>query len=180
MTELLELIKGRRSVRTFLEKDIQVEVLDRVLQAVQWSQSWANTQCWEIVIVRDQAAKEQLSATVFPKNPASKAVATAPVVLAVCGKQSSAGFYNGQAVTKHGDWFMFDLGIAVQSLSLYTQAEGLGNVVVGAFDHGKAAEILKVPAGVELAVLIPLGYPAKVPSNAKRKEMSEFVHQETF
>ena len=46
----------------------------------------ANTQCWELIVVRDSAVKEQLQATLPPKgNPAVKAIVQAPVVIAVCG-----------------------------------------------------------------------------------------------
>jgi hypothetical protein len=51
----------------------------------------------------------------LPKtNPARKHFAEAPVTLVVCGKLNSSGYYNGQVTTRFGDWFMFDLGLAVR------------------------------------------------------------------
>ena len=85
-----------------------------------------------------------------------------------------------EVTTKFGDWFMFDLGIACQNLCLTAYSLGLGTVMVGLFDHDKANQILKVPQGYELAVLIPLGYPAKISSAPKRREISEFTHHDTF
>ena len=104
----------------------------------------------------------------------------APAILVLCGKQGSSGFYKGQVTTKFGDWFMFDLGLATQSLCLAAWNLGLGTVVVGLFDHNRAAAVLGVPEGYELVAMLPLGYPAKQPAAPKRREISEFTHQERF
>jgi nitroreductase len=180
MTELISIIKERRSVRNYENKTISDEVLDKILEAVQWAPSWANTQCWEIVVVTDQSIKETLQQIISPKNPATKAIISAPVVLAICGKLKTSGFYKDQAATKFGDWFMFDLGIATQNLCLTAHHLGLGTVIVGMFDHDKAKQILNIPDSHELVVLIPMGYPAKVSKPPKRKKISEFSHHNTF
>jgi nitroreductase len=180
MAELMQIIKGRRSIRKYQEKDVPEELLNQVLEAVQWSPSWANTQCWEVVVVKDGATKEKLQETLAKGNPATKALVDAPVVLAMCGKLQSSGYYKNEVTTKFGDWFMFDLGIATQSLCLMAHALGLGSVVVGLFDHDKAKEVLGVPAGCEVVALLPLGYPAKESSPPKRREVSEFAHREKF
>jgi nitroreductase len=113
-------------------------------------------------------------------NPASKAVIEAPVVLALCGKLQSAGYYKGQAMTKLGDWYMFDLGLATQSLCLTAHSLGLGTVIVGYVDHDKAKAVLGVGEGYELLALIPVGYPAKDSAAPKRREISEFTHYGKF
>ncbi len=180
MTDFMELLKTRRSIRKYENKEVPQKMIDTVLESVQWSQSWANTQCWEIIVVKEASRKEKLQQTILPKNPATKAIVDAPVVLALCGKMKSSGYYNDIVTTKFGDWLLFDLGIATQSLCLCAHSLGLGTVVVGLFDHAKAKEALAVPDGYELVVLIPMGYPAKSPSSPKRKELTEFTHYETF
>lgn len=180
MADLMDIIKQRRSVRSYQDNAVTDEQLNRILEAVQWSPSWANTQCWEIVVVRDQGVKENL-AEVLPKtNPARKHFAEAPVVLAVCGKLNSSGYYKGEVTTKFGDWFMFDLGLATQSFCLTAHDLGLGTVITGLFDHDKAKAVLDVPEGYELVSLIPVGYPAKDTSAPKRRDISEFTHYDTF
>lgn len=180
MTDIMEIIKGRRSVRRFEETDVTPQDLEKVLAAVQWSPSWANTQCWEIVVVRDRGQKEKLQETISPKNPATKALVNAPVLIAVCGKLNSSGYYKDLAVTTLGDWYLYDLGLATQSLCLCAHSLGLGTVIVGSFDHNKAGVVLGVPDGCQVVALIPLGYPAKTPSAPKRKAISEFVHTDRF
>jgi nitroreductase len=181
MAEFIDVLQQRRSVRRFEERPVATETLTAVLEALRWSPSWANTQCWEIVVVTDAAIRSRLQQTISKGNPATKAVGAVPVVLAVCGRLKASGYYKDQVTTKFGDWFLFDLGIATQSLCLAAHDLGLGTVVVGLFDHDKAAEILKLPKEThELVALIPMGYPAHQPSAPKRREVSEFVHYETF
>ncbi|MBN1833674.1 MAG: nitroreductase family protein [Deltaproteobacteria bacterium] len=180
MKDMMSMIKGRRSIRSYQDKDIPEEFLEKVLESIQWSPSWANTQCWEVIIVKDQKIKEGLQETLPKMNPARKAIEQAPVTIVLCGKLESSGYYKGQVTTRLGDWYMFDLGIATQSICLTAHSLGLGTVITGMFDHGKAQELLHVRDGYQLVSLIPIGYPAKEAPAPKRREISEFVHYETF
>ena len=180
MTDLMNIIKGRRSIRKYEDKEVPEELLNQILESVQWTPSWANTQCWEVIVVKDPRVKETL-AEVLPKtNPARKHFTEAPVILVLCGKLGSAGYYKGQVTTKFGDWFLFDLGLAAQNLCLTAHDLGLGTVITGLFDQGKAGEILGVPEGYELVSLIPLGYPAHESKGPKRREISDFTHYDKF
>ncbi len=180
MSDFMSIIKERRSIRSYEGKSIPDDHLNTVLESIRWAPSWANTQCWDVVVVKDDTVKEKLQETIAPKNPATKAITSAPVVLALCGKLKTSGYYKDEVVTKFGEWFMFDLGLATQNLSLTAHHLGLGTVIVGLFDHDKAKEVLKVPDSHELLVLIPLGYPAKISKTPKRKEISEFIHDNFF
>lgn len=177
---LLETIKGRRSIRRYQSKEIPEDALQKILEAVQWSPSWANTQCWELVLVKDPAIKESLQGIMAKGNPAKKSIVEAPVVIAMCAKLKSSGYYKGEVVTKFGDWFMYDIGIATQNLCLMACSLGLGTVIAGLFDHDKAAQILKLPDGYEVVTLIPVGYAAADSKAPKRREITEFTHDNTF
>lgn len=179
MGDLMNGIMGRRSIRKYQEREVPDELLNPILESIRWAPSWANTQCWEVVVVKDPAKKEQLQQT-LANNPAKKAMVQAPIVLGICGKLRTSGYYNNQATSKFGDWFMFDLGIATQNLCLTAHVLGLGTVIVGLFDHNKARDILEVPDGYELVAMIPLGYPAKDPETPRRREVNEFIHYEGF
>ena len=180
MSDFMEIIKGRRSIRRYQDQEIPEEDLNQVLEAIRWSPSWANTQCWEVIVIKDSGIKQKLQEILSPSNPSSKGIVEAPVVIALCGKLASAGYKKGEAVTKFGDWFMLDIGIATQNLCLTAHYLNLGTVIVGIFNHDKAKEVLRVPEGFEVVSLIPLGYPAKEASAPPRKEIGEFVHYDTF
>ncbi|HKJ63903.1 MAG TPA: nitroreductase family protein [Desulfopila sp.] len=170
----------RRSIRRYKEMGVEKEKLDKVLEAARWAPSWANTQCCELVVIEDGTIKEQLSEILSKKNPASLAVKNAPVVITVCALVEKSGFYNGKAITKLGDWFMYDLGLVTQNLCMAAHNEGLGTVIVGAFDHDRAREILKVPGDREVVAIVPLGYPDHEPSPPKRKSMAELVRWNSY
>ena len=180
MNDLMQIIKGRRSIRKYEQKEVAEETVRTIMEAFRWTPSWANTQCWEVISVTDRMLRQKLQDAGAKGNPANKAIVEAPVLFALCARLQASGYYKGQVTTKFGDWFMFDLGLATQTLCLTAHKLGLGTVIVGIFDHDKAKTILNVPDGYEAVALIPVGYPAQNPSAPKRREISEFMHYDTF
>lgn len=181
MSDLMEVIQGRRSIRRYQEKEVPDDILNKLLEAARWAPSWANTQCWEIIVVKDRSIKEKIQEKVPSRNPSSLAIVNAPVLLVVCGQMKKSGYYDDQYPTKFGsEWFMYDLGLATQNLCLAAHDAGLGTVIVGLFDHDKVGEVINLPAEHEVLVLIPLGYPDQDPKPRKRRERKEFVHYDTF
>ena len=178
--ELMEVIKGRRSIRKYRPDPVPDEVLQKVFEGVRWAPSWANTQCWEVIVVKDAKVKSELATTLNKMNPALSSMTGAPVVLALCGKKGVSGLHKSRTFTVEGDWLLFDTGIAIQNLCLTAYSLGLGTVIIGSFDHKKAQEILGVPQNVEVVAMTPLGYPAAEGMTPKRKEISEFVFQEKY
>ncbi len=178
--DLMEAIKGRRSIRKYKPDSVPEEVLHKVLETVRWAPSWANTQCWEVVIVKDPKVKSELATTLAKGNPAISSMIDASIVIVLCGKKGVSGYYKGQVATVKGDWMMFDTGIAMQTLCLAAYALGLGTVVIGLFDHKKVEEVLKIPQNVEVVAMTPLGYPATGGNIPKRKDISEFVFSDHY
>ena len=178
--DLMEAIKGRRSIRKYKPDPVSEETLQQIMEAVRWAPSWANTQCWEVIVVKDPKVKSEL-ATALPKtNPALSSMTEAPLVIVLCGKKGVSGFKKGEAATVKGDWLMFDTGIVMQTLCLTAHSLGLGTVVVGMFDHKKAEEILGVPQNAEVVAMTPLGFPATEGATPKRKEIAEFVFYDKY
>ncbi len=178
--DLMEAIKGRRSIRKYRSDPVTQQALQTVLEAIRWTPSWANTQCWEVVVVKDQKTKAELSTTLSKGNPALSSMTEAPLLLVLCGKKGISGYYRGQPSTEKGDWQMFDVGLAMENLCLAAHGLGLGTVIIGLFNHRKAAEILGVPQDVEVVAMTPLGYPAAQASTTRRKEISEFVFSDRY
>lgn len=179
MSELMDVIRQRRSIRRYKADAVSEEQLAQILDAVRWSPSWVNSQCWEVVVVRSPEMKARLQAT-LPRNPAYDAMVAAPVVLVLCAQEKKAGFKKGEVTTRFGDWFMYDLGIANQSLCLAAHSLGLGTVIVGLFDHGKVDTLLELPDGYKAVTMIPLGHPDGEASAPARRETAQFVHYERF
>ena len=178
--DVFEAIRERRSIRKYKPDPISEEQLNTVLEAARWAPSWANTQCWNLVVVRDPQLKERLANALSPTNPTIAAVKEAPILIVACAKMGKSGYKKGEAVTDKGDWYMFDVALAMQNLSLAAYGLGLGTVHVGLFDAPKVAEILDVPEDTAVVELMPLGYPAEQAVAPRRKELAEFIFFEKF
>ncbi len=178
--EVMEAIKGRRSIRKYKEQDISNEDINFVLEAARWAPSWANTQCFEFIIVRNTELKKRLADTLPEMNPARPAFSQAPVVIVACAQKQKSGYFKGTPATDKGDWLMFDTALALQNLTLAAYSRGLGTVHVGLFDAQKVREILKVPTPVEVVELLPLGIPDEEGRAPKRRELTEFVFYNNY
>ena len=179
--DTFEAIFSRRSVRQYRDTPVADDVLNRVMEAARWAPSWANTQCTRYVIVKDPETKVLLADCLNKGNPAAEAIRRAPVVIVACAELGKSGYYKGTVSTDRGDWFMFDVGIAMQNLALAACALGLGTVHVGFIpDSKKADAVLGLPEGVVSVEMTPLGYPAGESKGPPRREMPELVFYEKY
>ena len=178
---VLEAIRTRRSIRHYEPDPIPEEKINTVLEAARWAPSWRNSQCWRFIIVKDRERKEKLTQTLPSWNRALLAIKEAPVVIVACAELGKSGFHEGKPITDKGDWwYMFDVALAMQNLTLAAHSLGLGTVHIGAFDAQKVAQLLGVPQGVVVLEMILLGYPAEKGKIPSRKELSELVFYESY
>ena len=55
-----EVIRGRRSIRTFKDKDIPNPVIEDLLNLAMHAPSSMNGQPWQFIVIRDMATKKKL------------------------------------------------------------------------------------------------------------------------
>jgi nitroreductase len=186
--ELMEAIKGRRSIRRYTSRAVDDKTLETILEAARQAPSWANSQCWRFVVVRDSQTRNRLADTAIEVNEGrpnrgAEAMRITPIAIVVCAEMRKAGYYvkgGKEPVTDKGDWYMYDVALAMQNLTLAAHALGLGTVHIGAFNAIKVAEILGVPEGYAVVAMTPLGYPDEEPNPRPRKEMAEIVFYDKF
>ena len=178
--DFMKVIQERRSIRKYKDTSVPDETIREVLEAARRSPSWANTQVWRFIVVKDQSIKERLQNTLRPTNPARQAMVEAPIVICIAAQRDRSGFSRGEAATNKGDWFMFDCGIAMEHIVLTAWNFGLGTVHVGLFDAKKADEILQIPEGYNIVEMAPLGYFDETPGQTPRKPMEEIAFLNTF
>lgn len=178
--EVVEAIKTRRSIRQYKETPVPEEALKTVMEAAHWAPSWANTQCWRFIVVRDKSVKAEL-ADMLGKNRAAAGVRQAPLLIAACALMGKSGYFDGQPATEREDWYMYDVALAMQNLSLAAHSLGLATVHIGLFDTKDAAVILEVPPGYSVVSLTPLGYSdAEEILPPKRKELADIVFKDKY
>jgi len=178
--ELMEAIKNRRSVRQYKSTPVSDENLNTVLEAARLAPSWANTQVWKFVVVRDEKVKESLAETLGKGNRGNPAIKQAPALIAACAELGRSGLIKGEPGSDKGDWYMFDIALALHNLTLAAHSLGLGTLHVGWFDAKKAAEILELPEGAVVVELMPLGYPEGQAAVSPRKPLEEIVYFEKY
>ncbi len=131
-------------------------------------------------MVPDSNLKNKLADTLNDTNSAIAAIKQAPLLIVACAELKQSGCYDGVPATDKGDWFMFDVALAMQNLVLAAHSRGLATVFVGRFNAKEAASILKVPPGFCVVSMTPLGYPDQERNPRPRKELSEIVFYNSF
>lgn len=181
MNEVINTMNERRTIRKYTDQEVSDETMNTLYKVIEGTQSWANSQCWEVVEVRDPERRKGLQNIVPKKNPAYMAIVNAPKLLVLCARKGQSGTIGtSEMVTKHGDWYMYDLGLVTQNLCLAAHSLGLGTVVVGWFDPDKAEEIIEAPEGVDVVSIIPMGYRNQKGVMPKHKPFEQFVHIDSF
>ncbi len=187
--EVFEAIKTRRSIRQQKPDPFDDETLQKILGAAQWAPSWGNSQCWRFIVVRDSNLKAQVADSLskrkrpdgtISENAATQTIKQAPVLIVACAELGKSGCRDGTPTTDKGDWYMFDVALAMQNLVLAAHALGLGTVIIGGFDAKKVAEILGVPEGFCVVAMTPLGFPAQEGRAPHRKELTEIVFYDKY
>ncbi|MBN1673404.1 MAG: nitroreductase family protein [Kiritimatiellae bacterium] len=149
--EFTEVVKTRRSVRSYKPDPIPDAVLARVLEAARMAPSANNVQPWHFVIVTDAARRARLGKLASGQT----FVGEAPVVVVCCGKR-----YRDHYSWLADNMYVVDCTIAIDHLTLAARNEGLGTCWIGAFDHEGVKGAVPVPKGHDVLMLTPLGYPA--------------------
>ncbi len=180
----LEAIKTWRSTRKFQDKPVEEEKLEAVLEAVRRAPSWANLQCWKLIVVENWETKQKLSELAFVEsffaplgyksNPAQKGIAQAPVVIILCADPEKSGNLWDQ------HYYMTDAGIASQNLMLAAHSQGLGTVFVGVFEEDEIKAMLDIPQDIRIVGLFPIGYPVEEGETRPRKALGEIVYSEKW
>jgi len=175
MHSFLELVQHRQSDRAYLDKPVETEKIDRILEAARLAPSACNSQPWKFIVVTepekrnlvaDATASKLLSMNHFTKQ--------APVQLIVL--EDSANFTSsvgGWATNKH--YPHIDLGIVAAHISLAATDEGLGSCIIGWCDEKKIRKALNIPRNKRVMLVILLGYSAQSLREKKRKTKEEII-----
>ncbi len=162
--DLMQAIQDRRSIRDYLDRPVEEEKLQGVLQAGRLAPSARNMQDWKFIVVKDAATRQKLAVAARDQ----KFVGQAPVVIAACGT-SDLVMTCGQPA------YPIDVAIALDHMTLAAASLGLGTCWIGAFYEDKVKEILGVPPEIRVVALLPLGYPAEQPAPRPRKNLDDIV-----
>jgi len=163
--DILDLIKRRRSVRSYKSDPIPQKSLEKILEAARFAPSAYNSQSLKFILVSDSKKKQELAKAANNQMFISKApliivgVALNPEHLMPCGVYS----------------YPVDLAIAMDHITLAACEQGLGTCWIGAFSQEEAKNVLNIPDNHKIVAMMPIGFPADSPNPKKRKELKEII-----
>lgn len=165
---IFEAILGRRSIRRFTDKPIELETLERILEAARWAPSDDNRQRWRFVVVQTPSLV-RLVKRLSPGMPAVPAC-----VVAVCSQRTTSPSRFG------GYLAIADCAMAAQNILLAAHGFGIGSCVLRSFSSAGIRELLVLPDDVEPELLIALGYPKEIPEPPSRKPLSDVAFRDRY
>ena len=121
---IIEIIKKRRSIRAFEEKEIEKEILDELKEAIIWAPSAGNLQSRKFYFVFNEETKKKLAIAALNQN----FIAKAPLVIVACCDLERVSWYG-----KRGEslYTICDVSASIENLMLLAAEKGLGSCWVG-------------------------------------------------
>ena len=162
---LLPEIEKRASVRSFAEKAVAQEQLDRVLEAGRLAPSAKNRQAWRFVVIEKPVLRGQVQNAAFGQDY----VGQAPVIIALCTTNVEYKMPNGQFS------YPVDMGIACSFMMLQAVHEDLGTCVVTTFNEQDVKTMLTVPYTMRVVMLLLVGHPAEAAEQEGRMPKDRVV-----
>jgi nitroreductase len=172
---VISVIQKRRSIRKFLDKPIEAEKIDLLLEAALRAPSSRGLNPWEFVVVTDKNLLAKLSRA---KQHGSAFLKNAPLGIVVCADPEKC------------DVWIEDASIASILIHLAAESLGLGSCWIQIrermHDEKKSAqdyiaETLHIPAKMRVESIMAVGYPAEqLPPHKKEELLFEKVHRDTY
>jgi nitroreductase len=180
--ELVEAIKGRRSIRSYKDTPVPLELVKEVLEAATWAPSAKNGQQWRFVVLTG-GAKDRLTdlfrvqLNEFIANHGKEASGSSTWS---CGVMEEASVLVMVYNTSEMGWDseVHSVAAAIQNILLRAHDLGLGSLWIG--DIYYALQALEEHLGKpwKLMAAVTLGYPAeegRVPKKMRLDEVAEFL-----
>lgn len=172
---MIEILRGRRSVRQFTDQKIEDDKLKILQEALLLSPTSRNIEPCEFIIVRDKDTLKKLSVL---KPHGASFLAECNTAFVICGDTSKS------------DVCTEDCSIAAIILQLTGESLGIGSCWVQARlrDHNETVkseeylrELFQLPEKMTVPIVIGMGYPAaKKEPRTKESLRTEKLHMEKF
>jgi nitroreductase len=177
----LELAKSRQSVRSYSDKPVETDKIERCLEAARLAPSACNAQAWKFIVVNNTELKNALADAaedrILSMNHFTK---QAPVHIVVVREKPNITSKLG-GIVRNKTYTLIDLGIATEHFCLQAVSEGLGTCILGWFNEKKVKELLNIPGNKRAELIITLGYPGTDEiREKKRKKLEEIYSYNTY
>ena len=178
-------LQTRTSIRKYSVRDVDNDLLVRLLTQSERTQTMGNLQLYSVVITRDAAMKQKLA----PAHFNQPMVTQAPVVLTFCAdfRRTSRWAECRQAEPGYDNFLSFinaatDALLYCQTFCNLADEEGLGYCYLGTtvYMPQLIIDTLQLPRLVMPVATITLGWPDEQPAQSDRLPIDAIIHNETY
>jgi FMN reductase [NAD(P)H] len=175
----------RRTIRKYAERDVDQQLLNRLMSEAARTQTMGNLQLYSVVVTRSAELKAKLA----PAHFNQPMVTGAPVVLTICAdfNRTSQWARCRQATPGYDNFLSFinaatDALLFTQTLCCLMDEEGLGYCYLGTtvYQPQQIIDVLGLPKLVMPVATLTVGWPAEQPPLSDRLPLESFVHNETY
>jgi len=152
------LIAKRRTIRSFKPEPVAGELLERLVDAGRLAPSAANLQPLEFIVVDEAGLKAEIFSCL------KWAAYIAPAGDPQPGKEPAAYIVTLANSKVREKMFEYDIGAAMENMTLAALAEGVGSCWMLSIDRDKLRAALGVPEEYRIDSVLALGYPAEEPA----------------
>lgn len=146
-------ILKRTSIRSYENKPVEKEKIEKLLRAGMAAPTAMNKQPWHFVVVTNKGQLQKLSEA----NPHAAMAAKAPLAIVVCGDMNKAAEGNAR------EFWIQDCSAATENILLAATGMGLGAVWTGTYPSKErcadVAKVLGLPVSLIPLNTIVIGYP---------------------
>jgi nitroreductase len=176
LMELQSALENRKSIRSYLSKDVEPEKLTALIEAASLAPSWKNSQTARYYVIHTPEKLEQIRATLPEFN--RKNCEQAPALIITTVVLNRSGYErNGEPTNELGNgWGFYDCGLGSMALLLKATELGLSTLVMGIRDAAKISEILEIPENEAVVSVISVGYSDADPERPARKPVEKLAH----
>lgn len=168
--DFLDVIKTRRSIRSFKEKEVEKEKLEKLFELLNYAPSAGNLQAFKVIVVKNKELKEKIYFACLEQE----SILEAPICLIfIALPEESAKKYGERGLF----YSMNDACIAASYSQLIAHYLGLSTVWIGAFEDKKLTEALNLTEKEKPIAVMPLGYANEKPSMKPRKKIEDLVEE---
>ena len=171
--EVMEALKGRQSVKSYLPTPVEKEKLEKVLEAGRLAPSSYHSQCRRFIVLTDPAVKK----AIHDEAGTQPMIEQAPVVIVVC---ATPDHEHEDAMPCGEVKHPIDMALSGAYMMLEAYDQGLGTCWLGAFDAEAVKKVLGIPADVKVVTMIPLGYHDGTQPRRDRKPLEEIVSYNAY
>lgn len=170
--DFLELAAKRQTCRSFADKPVEHEKLEKIVEAGRLAPSACNSQPWSFWVAENPEAVEAVAAAA--QQLGANAYVAGARAFVVVAEEFALLKPVLRSIVQSQYFAQWDLGQATAYLCLEAETQGLGTCQISIFDREKIAAALGMPPEQQIASLIAVGYPADGAVRAKdRKPLAD-------